>query len=81
MTTASTLSARQMVSLMLTLLVQINDSTRSEDDRRLAYNDLAQLLIVIQRVYPEMESDIQALFRINMTLLTKAVSLPTRSVH
>jgi len=70
-----------MVSLMLTLLVQINDSTRSEDDRRRAYNDLAQLLIVIQRVYPEMESDIQALFRINMTLLTKAVSLPTRSVH
>jgi len=70
-----------MVSLMLTLLVQINDSTRSEDDRRRAYNDLAQLLIVIQRVYPEMESDIQALFRINMTLLTKAVSLPTRRVH
>lgn len=69
-----------MVSLMLTLLVQINDTTRGEDERRAAYNDLAQLLLVIQRVYPEMEADIQALFRINMTLITKAGSMPVRSM-
>jgi hypothetical protein len=52
----------------------------SEEDRKQAYGDLTHLVLVIKSTYPELESDVQALFRANMSLVAKANQMPNRSM-
>jgi hypothetical protein len=78
--TSQSVSARQLIGLLMTLLVRLNDMALSEEDRKQAYGDLTHLVLVIKSTYPELESDVQALFRANMSLVAKANQMPNRSM-